>query len=300
MKSINLKNSEDLKKLQKEMNTVFENRISNAELNESIEKLDSLSFANLKSIFEAITDKLFESKKGKNYIKQYVKTIKENKSLTNYYIISESITHPKNINNASIFLSESMSLNNNINKELFEKGVEKLSKIVKFAICESQISKEDLEKIITDNKNLNESLDYILTNKKTLKNVSEYANHISSLNEYIQKHNIIKEEVEVINAKPLFESLHESFYNNGLENWENKAAIDITLCELANGNKKELFEQYKAECLSHIEKMMETDNIEDKSRFATMKEQLMQKEFSEENLNEDILKLSKLSHTLSE
>lgn len=299
MKSINLQNSNDLKMLQNEMNSIFEKRISTAELNESVKAIETLSFGDLKNIFESISDKLFETKKGKSLIKKYVKAIKENKALSTYYVICESIQHPKNIKDSFMFLSESLSLAN-IDKKSLKEGVESVADIIKLAVFESNISKECLEQTINNCRSLNESIDYVLTNKESLKNIREFTDKKHTLSQYIQEHNVIKENTESQNAKTLFNDLNESLFNNGLESWENRALMDIAICNLSNGSKKDLFEQYKNNCLTSIDKIMENADLEDVSRFSTMREQLLQKEYFEENLNEDILKLSKLNHTLSE
>lgn len=302
MKSINLTNSSDLKKLQKEMISVLDNRIKEAELSEAVKNIDTLSFGDLRCIFESIADKLYDTKKGKSIIRKYASTIKENKSLKNYYLISECIRQPQNVTDSFIFLSESLSLSNSIAKKEFNEGMKKMSDIVKSAVIEAKMSKEDLLNTIESNKILNESINYVLTNKKSIKNLAEYASHVSTLNEHIKNNNVNTDTLtESKDAKFLFQDLQESLNNSSLEIWENQAIADIALCQLSNSNKEDLFEQYKSKCLSTLTAILESEkNVEDISRLSTMKEQLSLKEYSEENLKEDILKLAKLNYTLSE
>jgi hypothetical protein len=74
----------------------------------------------------------------------------------------------------------------------------------------------------------------------------------------------------------------------------------IVLCNISNGNKETLFEEYKSKCIGLIEETLGDEDItlETKSRLSTMKGQLSEKMYKEETANEDILKLANLENTL--
>ena len=73
------------------------------------------------------------------------------------------------------------------------------------------------------------------------------------------------------------------------------------MANLAGKTKENVFENLKNECISIIEESCEV--IEDEamvSRLKLMKEQLSNKEYNKETINEDLLKLSELRKTLKE
>ena len=72
MKTINLDKSSDLLKFKEALNVVLENRIKNAELNEAVNNFENLSLGDLNTIFESVSDKLFDTNRGKKIIVNYV------------------------------------------------------------------------------------------------------------------------------------------------------------------------------------------------------------------------------------
>ena len=90
--------------------------------------------------------------------------------------------------------------------------------------------------------------------------------------------------------------------DNGKEkiNLTNEVVEKIVMTNIKNGDKSELFEEYKKGCINLIEENLQDEDItiETKSRLSTMKAQLNEKVYKEETANEDILKLANLEYTL--
>lgn len=297
---LNLNKSKDLERLQEEMNNIFEQRIREAVINESIQGVSALPLGTIKNIFESISDRLYSTAEGKKLIGKYIKCLKENKNLRTLYSICDSINKPSYVADVNLFLNEAINYGSNIDIKKLAEEKSKFSSIVVDCIKESKMTNEELTEAINANKDINESIDYLLTNKKSIKTLSERANKTAVLSNYINENMPEKSVVEEgKSVKELLNALNETF-DASLESWEMKVAKDIALANLSNRSKKELFEGYKAECIKTLDTLMESKNVEDKSRFSTMKSQLENKEFSEETLSEDLLNLAKLNYTLTE
>ena len=302
MKKINLNKSADLQKLQESINTILEARISNAKREEAIKSFNTLPLGTLANIFSSVSDRLFESSNGKKVIAKYVKAIKENSDLRKAFSIYQLTSNPVHVNNVSLFISEAVGFSNDIKKKNLNEGKKALSEIVAEAVRTVGASKEDIDSFVSQNKTLNESIEYLINNKKTAKNIYEYVQSLETITEHVAK--VVPEERvidEGQSVKALSENLSSTISESGLEPWETKTIWDIVSTNLSNGSKSGLFETYKKKCIGIMEGILESqENVAEKSRISTMKTQLEGKTYSEASFNEDIFNLSKLCHTLSE
>jgi hypothetical protein len=301
MKNINLDKSADLLKFKNEMNSVLENRIRKAELNEAIENFSNLSLGDLNSLFESVSVNLFDSENGKKIIGKYVKALKENKELGKAFAIYHIVNSPEHISDVNLFLSETFSISSNINKKKLDEGKKKLSDIVAEAVVEGNLDAAQINNIVSESKEVNSAIDYLITNKKTAKNIYEHVNKLSILKEHVCSNVPEKAEETDKGVKDLSEELVSTLNESELEPWENKAIWDIVSTNLSKGSREELFERYKSDCVNKIDEILsEREDVAEKSRLSAMKQQLEGKAFSEGTLTEDVLNLSKLYHTLSE
>ena len=154
---------------------------------------------------------------------------------------------------------------------------------------------------MNENKEINESLSYILTNKKTAKNLFEHTNKmhavISYINENMNSDNVLNNDASSKTKAELVNDLNEAISCD--TPWETEAIRDLTICYLSESNSEELFNKYKNECVSLLnEKIEEANSIEEGIRFSTMKESLSKKEFDKSKLKESILTLAELKYTL--
>ena len=302
MKKINLNKSSDLQKLQESINSILEARISNAKREEIIESFGNLPLGTLNDIFSSVSDKLFESAEGKKVIAKYVKMIKENVNLRKAFSVCQLATNPEHVSNVPLFINETIGISNDINKDRLNAGTRELSAIVAEAVRVAGISREYIENAISKNKAVNEAVDYLIKNKKTAKNIYEYVQSIETITEHVTK--VIPEEAvleEGETVKSLSDNLSSTISESQLEPWETETIWDIVSTNLSKGSKDSLFEAYKNKCLGIMQNIIESqNNVAEKSRISTMKEQLEGKSYSEATFNEDIFNLAKLCHTLSE
>lgn len=302
MKKINLNKSTDLQKLQESINTILEARISNAKREEIIESFNKLPLGSLCDIFSSVVEKIFESADGKKAIAKYVKTVRENADLRNAFSIYHITSSPKHVNNVPLFISETLSICGDINKKTLNEGKKELSKVVAEAVRVAGLSREEIENAISENKTVNEAIEYLAGNKKTAKNIYEYVKSVEAITEHVA--NVLPEEdvlEEGQTVKSLSESLASTISESELEPWENETVWDIVSTKLSQGSKSGLFESYKKKCLDVMDTILESqENVAEKSRISAMRTQLESKNYSEDSFTEDIFNLSKLCHTLSE
>ena len=296
MKNTTFKTIGDFQRLKESLNDV----IDKMKLEECINSFDALSFACLNEIFKNTVDKLYETKEGKRLIKKYVKTIKESNDLKKVYSIYNIVNSPNKIDDGTLFIKESMSLIKEIDKKNYNDSLSSISDIVKECVVSTNLDIETIEKLKSKYYgSINESLDYVLFNKMGINNVVEYTNDLSRITNFINENKKHKNDL-MVEGKSICELIgdFDKLFTNDIEIWESTAIKDISLAELSGKDKKDVFEEYKSECLSIIEENLNEKDVENSSRFQGMKEKLMKKEFNSDTIVEDILMLSELKHVL--
>ena len=300
MKNTTFKTIGDFQRLKESLNDVIDKRITKMKLEECINSFNSLSFACLNEIFKNTVDKLYETKEGKRLIKKYVKTIKESNDLKKVYSIYNIVNSPNKIDDGTLFIKESMSLIKEIDKKNYSDSLSSISDIVKECAVSANLDTEAIENIKDKyHGSISESLDYVLFNKMGINNVVEYTNDLSRITNFINENK--KHENDLMaEGKSICELIgdFDKLFTNDIEIWESTAIKDISLAELSGKDKKDVFEEYKSECLSIIEENLNEKDVENSSRFQGMKEKLMKKEFNSDTIVEDILMLSELKHVL--
>lgn len=296
MNKIDLNSVNGLTQLLSELSHVIDNKINKVKLEENINKVDTLSFFECKQLFDAMSKQLFESKNGKKHIAKYVKTIKENHSLREVFVMYENFIKPNNIKDTKLFVTESCTYLNTIDSKHYKRGVNEIKSIIKKALKECALSSEDFNRVINDNVEINQAISFLFENKRSSKNMSLYTENLSTIINYLDNNKqIVAEGTETAT----FNELKKTF-DNDLELWENAVIEKIVLCNMSDSNKNTLFEEYKNKCLTLIAETLEDEDItlETKTRLSTMRGQLNEKMYKEETANEDILKLANLEHTL--
>ena len=300
MKNTTFKTIGDFQRLKESLNDVIDKRITKMKLEECINSFNSLSFACLNEIFKNTVDKLYETKEGKRLIKKYVKTIKESNDLKKVYSIYNIVNSPNKINDGTLFIKESISLIEEIDKKNYGDSLSSISDIVKECAVSANLDTEAIENIKDKyHGSISESLDYVLFNKMGMNNIVEYTNGLSRITNFINENK--KHENDLMaEGKSICELIgdFDKLFTNDIEIWESTAIKDISLAELSGKDKKRVFEEYKSECLSIIEENLNEKYVENSSRFQGMKEKLMKKEFNSDTIVEDILMLSELKHVL--
>lgn len=304
MKQIDLGKSSDLERLKNEVVSIFEGKIESAKINESTKSFSSLPMQTLMNIFKHTSGYLFESKDGTKIIARYIKTLKENESLRKAFSFCENMSSRGYVKNVDGYILENVGLLSSLNKKQFKEGKEKLAKILKEAVKIAGLTSNEIDSIISENKKLNESIEFIIENKKTAKNLREYVNRLSFLSENIANNMESEEELSEEEGEQTDDTLSNitesnAFNTAGLEPWEASVVRDIVLSDLSRNNAETLFETYKKRCMDKMDGILsENASVETVSRINGMREKLQEKVYSKETEGEDLLMLSKLEYML--
>lgn len=299
MAKFDFNNIDDLKKLKNEVDTILESRIRKIELDSEIDTLADKAFGSIKNVFEGITDKLYETAKGKKMIAEYAKTIRNGKNVSDAYSIYEFVFNAPNVSNPDLFLNEAVSMTENFDVKNYKKEKENVAKIVGEAVRFVGKDAEFIKEAVERNGEMNRDVEYLICNKKTFSNLDEYVNRFENVKSHLEENMKGKPVNEGKTGKELVAALNETL--EGLADFEKNAIRDISIAKLSKSDLSQLFEQYKNECLEKIDESIDSEtSIETKSHLETMKKQLNEKKYNEESLYEDIVTLSELKATLSE
>ena len=298
MTQFDLNKIENLTRLQTEINNVIESHIKQKEKESLLETIKTLPFSKLKNLFESVSDKLMDSKNGKKILKKYIKTIKESKSLKGLYSLHEAINKTNEVKDSSLFLNEALNIvsYDNIN---YRSDLKKLGDVVKEALTFADSSVESINECIKTVSDVSSSIDYLYTNKKTLNNLNEYVENYTNVSKFINENKYVKNSgEETIDVNTFITEANELTKTLDSE-WCKKLFENIFLSNISGGSNEDLFINYKTSCLSLIDKNLnECEDIQTRSTFENMKNNLEKKSFIKENFATDIMNLAELENTL--
>ena len=303
MKKLNFKDKETFKKLQESLMDVMNNRYNELCLNELKENLTSAPLYTPKHIFESISKDFYNTPKGKKILKEYIDTIKKNNSLRKAFIIFENMNKPQSVLSPDLFVNENLSFMQEIKPSEYKAGLKKINNIIRESIELAALNTEELEELIKESKtNEAEAIDYLINNRKTLKNIAEYTNKVSTLTESVKNKRIFKSEdalSESLNISDLLNMINKSV--SGLGKEEANAVKDLTLISLSGQDGKEIYETYKNKCKDILEEAVKNEEaLETRSRFQRMLGQINERNYNKSTLNEDVLNFARLYATLKE
>ena len=298
MKNFDLDSSLNLCKLKEELVRTINNRIEKAKINEELSSLSNLPLGCIVNLFESVTDRLYDSKAGKKLIGKFVSAIRENKSVIDGYSVYEIVRKSPNVSNPSHFLTEAISMAGKANANEYSEGKKKVAGIVRECVEAAGADSKYIADCISANKELCESVEYLILNKKTYSNLPEYVNKFDSVCKSLKEGmKPLPEPVE--NSGNFVEKLNEEI--SGLSDWETDAIKDISLALLSESGLDGVFDKYKNLCLEQIDsEISESVSVENTSNFEAMKSQLLEKEFKQDTAYEDIFTLAELAKTLTD
>ena len=270
------------------INEAIENRKNFISLCEMADSASKKSFGFIKEAFENISPELFNTKEGKKIISNYVKTIKENKNLSNLHILYENIRKMGKDSDLNFFINGIANTSWNINKKTISKDTLKLGRILAEGIL--SIGEKASNLIPEENTMLNNAIKFISENKRTNSNIVEYSDAVKVVSEHVSKNESVKNIFEKIDLDIYANNLIESFNKKYSDLSENEKNI---IKEFNNSqNKEEVFNRYKEECIKKLsEAKLECDNNSDKTtsnRINAVLEKVSNKQFVLENAGTDI------------
>ena len=252
-------------------------------------------FGYLKETFENIAPSLWMSSNGKETIKKYKNTIKENKELLKLHNLYENIRKANKNSDIDFFVNSVVSKDWDINISKLDEGLKKLGAVVAegytkvFDKADALLPKKDGK--------LYSAVKYITENKKSEKNIYEYSEAVKVLREKIESNEEKKSLFESKADEKLADSVR--LFNEKYENELDEKEKTIVKEMAESNDSKSVFDKYKKLCEDKIklskDRFDSEGDIESSKKVSTILEQVSKKEYSKESVFEDICKLIELS-----
>lgn len=264
-------------------------------MNAEEEELDALytesrNFGIIYQVFESNLHNLLHSENGGKSLRKIVKAIKSDKILHEQFKAYNNLLPTKRVVNVNEYINEAISTLPKFDKKLVKEHNEKFIKLLKSENIDEMVDIDD------DKLNLFESIEYVIMNKKTLKNIDEY----------ISAKNVIKESIEKL---PLTESKGMTIeeYSNEVNKIAESVGNDLNadevklIKEVSNGNGETYFNECKEATLTKLDEMMMREkDMETKSRLSQIYEKINNKAYNKENAIVDISEMIEIQNTIED
>lgn len=253
-------------------------------------------FGYLKESFENLSPSLFQLAKGKEVIKKYKNTIRENNELLKMHRLYENIRKANKNSDVDFFVNSIASKDWNVDRNKLSEGLKKLGAVV----AEGYVLVFDKanELLPTKSEKLYNAVKYITENKKTEKNIYEYSEAVKVLREKVESN---EAQSSLFESKGFDEKLVDAVrtFNEKYDSELNEKERTIVKEMAESSDSKSVFEKYKKLCEDKIktskEKFDQNGDIESSKKVSTILEQVSKKEYSKETVYEDVCKLIELS-----
>lgn len=253
------------------------------------------NFGNIKDTFKnlVIESTIKKDIKGKKLFSKFLKTIKENETLKNQYLIYSNLQNTKfdDKTEAIDFVKENISLLKGLNEEHINKGNEFFLKILKG------------NEIVKENQEFYNKITYLVNTKKTPSNIKKINETINFIVNPMLEKEVTTEEVvtESVDLPPsVLTKLAVNKFNSRYSNIsESEKEIIKTVLNGSNGDKEEIFNKLKRECIDAIDnKLNESSDLDLKGKLLKVKDKLLNTNFSLENFKTDIGKIYDLNESI--
>jgi hypothetical protein len=207
------------------------------------------NFGNIKDTFKnlVIESTIKKDIKGKKLFSKFLKTIKENETLKNQYLIYSNLQNTKfdDKTEAIDFVKENISLLKGLNEEHINKGNEFFLKILKG------------NEIVKENQEFYNKITYLVNTKKTPSNIKKINETINFIVNPMLEKEVTTEEVvtESVDLPPsVLTKLAVNKFNSRYSNIsESEKEIIKTVLNGSNEDKEEIFNKLKRECIDAID-----------------------------------------------
>ena len=253
------------------------------------------NFGNIKDTFKnlVIESTIKKDIKGKKLFSKFLKTIKENETLKNQYLIYSNLQNTKfdDKTEAIDFVKENISLLKGLNEENINKGNEFFLKILKG------------NEIVKENQEFYNKITYLVNTKKTPSNIKKINETINFIVNPMLEKEVTTEEVvtESVDLPPsVLTKLAVNKFNSRYSNIsESEKEIIKTVLNGSNEDKEEIFNKLKRECIDAIDnKLNESSDLDLKGKLLKVKDKLLNTNFSLENFKTDIGKIYDLNESI--
>ena len=252
------------------------------------------NFGNIKDTFKnlVVESVIKKDEKGKKLFSKFLKTIKENKTLKDQYLIYSNLQNSKfdDVVEAKEFVKENIELLKGLNEGHIVKGNEFFLKLLKG------------NQIVKENQEFYNKVTYLVNTKKTpsnIKKINESISHIVRV--MLEKEDVEEVVTESLDLPPsVLTKLAVNKFNSRYSNIsESEKEIIKTVLNGSNEDKEEIFNKLKRECIDTINnKLNESSDLDLKDKLLKVKDKLLNTDFSLDNFKTDIGKIYDLNESI--
>jgi hypothetical protein len=251
------------------------------------------NFGNIKDTFKnlVVESVIKKDEKGKKLFSKFLKTIKENKTLKDQYLIYSNLQNSKfdDVVEAKEFVKENIELLKGLNEGHIVKGNEFFLKLLKG------------NQIVKENQEFYNKVSYLVNTEKTPSNIKKINESIN----YIVKPMLEKEEEEVftetVDLPPsvLTKLMVNKFNTKYSDISESEKEIIKTVLNGTNEDKENIYNKLKRECIDGIDtKLNESSDLELKDKLLKVKDKLLNSGINLDTFSTDISKFYDLKESI--
>jgi hypothetical protein len=252
------------------------------------------NFGNIKDTFKSLVVEsiIRKDEKGKKLFSKFLKTIKENKTLKDQYLIYNNLQTKKfdDGSEAKDFIKENISLLKSLNESHIQKGNDFFIKLLKG------------NKIVKENDSFYKDVSYLIKTEKTPSNLHKINETISKITRIMLEKEDVEEVVtETINLPPsVLTKLAVNKFNTRYSDInESEREIIKTVLNGSDEDKENIFKKLKRECIDTIDsKVNESSDVELKHKLLKVKDKLLNTNYNLDNFNTEISKIYDLKESI--
>jgi hypothetical protein len=262
------------------------------------------NFGQLKTLYNGVLAESISTgdKKRKGIFKDYIKALKENESLkTQFYIFNNIENKIESDKDKAIeFVKENISLMNKFSKKEITNSYPKLVKpIIENNGFGYDYSNEDL-------KELHENISFLINTEKNGKTIDSIIEATHKVADYIVNNKKQEPVVEglgdiVLSNNDLSKLMVSKFnkeYGKSLSESEVLLLKDILISNSDDTKKNVMFKESIKECLTLVNDKLKNADSDLKMSLLDLKENLLDKQYNNNNFEIDILRLNSLKENL--
>jgi|TARA_B110000305_G_C19276575_1_gene557145 hypothetical protein len=252
------------------------------------------NFGNIKDTFKNIVVEsvLRKDKEGKKVFSKFLKTLKENKTLSDQYLIYKNLQTKKfdDGGQAREYIKENITLLRNLNEGHIQKGNDYFLKLLKGV------------KIIKENDSFYNDISYLTKTKKTPSNIDKLntsTNNIVRLMLEKEDEVVVKESLDI--PPSIITKLAVDKFNNRYSNIsESEKEIIKTILNGNDEDKLNTFIKLKKGCIETIDKKLdESSDIDLKDKLLRVKDKLLNMVYNKEDSVNNISSVYELKESIS-
>ena len=295
----NLKTLKEVDEFRNSIDEAINEQEENIRAKEFISSLNGKSFGFIKENFENLSNELFKTKKGRTIINNYVSCVKTNQPLLKMHQIYECIRKADKDGDVDSYLNEAISLIGEVDKKNYIKSRSDVAKVFAEAYNELRKTKsnDDIQMMFENRDGFYNSVDFVMFNKKSPRNLAEYTSKMSTIKKQIAEGAGYKI-TEAKNIDEMVDELMENFnkkYGDQLEN----GVVELVKEMFVNEDKESVFNKYKEQCINKLNETRkgfeESGDTDSSTRLTTIIERINKKSYNPETVNNDVYNLIEIS-----